>query len=234
MRRIKVASLLVLLLVFSTSCKKEPSIEGLWLVKQVQVGKMAMTPVQRWTRFNADGTHTSGNGWLQHAYGNWKLDGKSLTVIDKNGIHSNINPFQVDIQENYMDWRRMENGEEVIVNFKRIEKIPQSDGNKLVGLWKLNKSTDDGNDITAMVNPDGKSMLQLGWDNRYVQHNMPKGKNYGVYKIHGHKNEIQLVNYGSESKFSFWNFTIENDQLILESTDKKSTMTFERINNYLN
>lgn len=233
MRIIKVASVLCLLILISISCKKEPTIEGLWLVEQVQVGKMAMTPVQKWTRFNADGTQTSGNGWLQHAYGTWKLEGNSLSVLDDNGIHSMTDPFTVDIQETYMDWRRMENGEEVIVNFKRIDKIPPSDGNKLVGLWKLKSSFDNGNDITAMVNPDGKSMLQLAWDNRYVQHNMPQGKKYGVYKIHGHKNEIQLVNYGNESKFSFWNFSFQGEELILESTDQTSKMIFERIHDYL-
>ena len=54
------------------SCEKENrnSIHGLWLVEKVEVGENSMTPVARWTKFNADRTQTSGNGWLQHSNGN--------------------------------------------------------------------------------------------------------------------------------------------------------------------
>ena len=102
-----------------------------------------------------------------------------------------------------------------------------------MGLWKLTKVFEDGNDITVVANPDGKSMLHLRWGNIYVQHNMPKGKQYGIYKIHDHRNEIQLVNYGESSQFSFWNFSIDNQKLKLISRDQKSEMEFERIHQFI-
>ena len=215
------------------SCKKEPSLEGMWQVEKVSMGNQEMTPIARWMNFESNGSQTSGNGWLQHSYGTWSVEGKKLFVKDDNGINSNTDPFEIDIREDSMTWTRTEEGQEVTVRLTRIDKIPASEGNQLIGLWKLLKSTDDGNDITVMVNPDGKSMLHLRWDNTYVRHNMPQGKKYGIYKIHGHKPEIQLVNYGSEPSFSFWSFSISDNKLTLTSTDKKSVMEFERILNYL-
>lgn len=215
------------------SCKQKTSLEGLWQVESVQVGPNSMTPIARWVRFEADGKQTSGNGWFQHSYGTWSLKDNVLSVVDKNGVSDITDPFSINIVEDTMTWKRIEEGQEVTVSLKRIEKLPQSDGNKLIGLWKLLKSTNDGNDITAVVNPEGKSMLHLRWDNTYVQHNMPKGKQYGVYRIHSHKPEIQLVNYGNTPQFSFTSFVVDDDKLTLTSTDQKAIMTFERINDYI-
>lgn len=234
MKRISCFLIVVLILFVLQSCKKEKGIEGLWVVDQVTVANKSMTPIAKWTRFNSDGTQVSGNGWLQHSWGTWQLNKDSLSVIDVNGIQDQTGPFQIEILESEMNWRRIENGEEVRVSFKRVDEIPQSDRTKLFGLWKLISAYDQGNDISAIVNPDGKAMLQLSWDQMYIQHNLPKGKNYGIYRIHAHKPEIQLVNYGSESSFSFWNFTLNADQLKLISSDEKSEMNFERIHKYLN
>jgi hypothetical protein len=229
---IKVIALVCLIISF-IGCQKSTSVEGLWLVEKVTFGEESMTPIARWMRFNSDQTQTSGNGWLRHSYGTWSLENNQLSVEDTNGIQSNTDPFSVEIQENTMTWTRNEGGQEVKVSLKRIEDLPPSEGNKLIGLWKLTSSVEDGNDMTAVVNPSGKSMLHLRWDNTYVRHNMPQGKKYGIYKIHGHKPEIQLVNYGNEPQFSFWVFSFDEDKLTLTSTDNKSVMTFERIAQYL-
>ena len=153
--------LFVLLITLVSSCenqKKETGIVGLWLVEKVQVGENSMTPISKWTQFNADSTHTSGNGWLQHSYGNWSLKKNQLKVTDKDGIIDPAEPFTIEVKENKMTWKRNEEGQEITVFLKRIDKLPKSEGNKLIGLWKLTKATDDGNDITVMVNPDDKSI----------------------------------------------------------------------------
>ena len=234
MRTIK-PFILILITVFLLSCEKEDlkNINGLWLVEKVEVGENTMTPVARWTRFNKDGTQTSGNGWLQHSVGNWFLKDKLLTVKNTNGINDEYEPFSIEIEKDKMIWTREEEGQEVSVFLKRIDEIPASEGNKLIGLWKLTKVLEDGNDITVVANPDGKSMLHLRWGNVYVQHNMPKGRQYGIYKIHDHKPEIQLVNYGESSRFSFWNFSIDDQKLKLISRDQKSEMEFERIHQFI-
>jgi hypothetical protein len=226
----------LLLTLFLTTCqteKEKNTLEGLWLVESVEVGERSQTPIARWTCFNIDGTQTSGNGWFQHSIGTWILKNNQLSVKSDNGIEDKAEAFTISLENDKMTWKRNEEGQEVTVHLKRINTLPASEGNKLLGLWKLTKSTDDGNDITVMSNPDSKAMLHLRWDNMYVQHNMPKGKQYGIYKIHGHKPEIQLVNYGDSPQFSFWKFSISDKKLTLISTDSTSVMEFERIHQFI-
>ena len=227
--------LLSLFAILILSCEKQESsgIEGLWLVEKVQAGENSMTPIARWVKFLPDNTQTSGNGWLQHSSGTWSLEGDQLEVVDTNGIRDTFGALTITLSDSTMQWKRVEEGQEVTISLKRIDKIPQSEGNKLIGLWKLIQATDQGNDITAIVNPDNRSMLQLRWDNMYVQHNMPTGKVYGTYRVHSHKQEIQLVNYGNPSQFSFWNFSLKDKKLKLISTDQKSEMVFERIHQFI-
>jgi hypothetical protein len=232
-RTIKFSLLFFFFSLLFYSCQKGHELVGMWQVEKVQMAENEMTPIARWMQFNEDGSQTNGNGWLQHSYGTWNLTNNQLIVIDQNGINENSDPFSIEVHGEQMIWKRVEDGQEVVVTLKRIQKMPQSGGNRVKGLWKLTKATDDGNDITAMINSNQKAMLHLRWDNTYVQHHMPQGKKYGVYKIHGHKPEIQLVNYGNESKFSFWTFSFEGSKLILVSTDQKSVMEFERIEQYL-
>ena len=237
MKRIKQVLCFIAFVALLFGCHNEQAknsrIHGLWEVEKVVVGEDSMTPVSRWTRFNSDGTQTSGNGWFQHLIGAWSIKEDLLTIRSSNGVIDEAEPFKLKFTNDKMTWKREEDGQEVTVHLKRIEEIPTSDGNKLLGLWKLIKSTSDGSDITVMSNPDSKAMLHLRWDNMYVQHNMPKGKQYGIYKIHGHKPEIQLVNYGESPQFSFWKFTIFKDKLTLTSTDGQSVMEFERIYQFL-
>ena len=226
----------LLLTLFLTACqigKEKNTLEGLWLVESVEVGERSQTPIARWTRFNADGTQTSGNGWFQHSIGTWTLKDNKLSVKSDNGIEDQAEAFTISLENDKMTWKRNEEGQEVTVHLKRINVLPASEGNKLLGLWKLTKSTDSGNDITVMSNPDSKAMLHLRWDNMYVQHNLSKGKQYGIYKIHGHKPEIQLVNYGDSPQFSYWKFSILNEKLTLTSTDSTSVMEFERIHQFI-
>lgn len=226
-------SIATLLLLWSCQTQKTSSIEGLWLVEKVQVGEDSMTPIARWVKFSQDHTQTSGNGWLQHSSGTWSLEGDQLEVVDTNGIKDTDGALTLTLNGDTMQWKRVEGDQNVTISLKKVDKIPQSEGNKLIGLWKLTQASDNGNDITAIVNPDHKAMMHLRWDNMYVQHNMPQGKVYGIYRIHAHKPEIQLVNYGNPSQFSFWNFTLEGQKLKLISTDQKSEMIFERIHQFI-
>ena len=226
---------LLLLIAFITACeeKENNGIVGLWMVEKVQVGKESMTPVARWTRFEAGGTQTSGNGWLQHSKGVWSLTNGKLNIVNENGIDDSYEDFSIQMDKSTMKWTRLEEGQEVTIYLERIDELPQSDGNRLIGLWKLMTTSDDGNNTTAIVNPNMNAMMHFRWDNTYVQYNMPKGKQYGIYKVHGHKSEIQLVEYGDFSQFGFWNFTFVNNRLVMTSTDNKKIAEFERIHQFL-
>jgi hypothetical protein len=208
--------------------EKSTSIEGLWQVEKVQMGSQEMTPVAKWTRFNSNHTQVSGNGWLQHSVGNWKLQGNQLSVQNNNGVSDDFEPFKISIEGEKMAWKRKEEKDTVQVFLKRIKELPSSEGNQLLGLWKLVAFSENGKDALSKINAPERAMIHFRWDNVYVQHNMPRGKRLGVYKIHGHKPEIQMINYGKGNSFDFWKFDISKDTLIMTSTDKTTQIKFKR------
>lgn len=219
--------------VFFYSCvhdeKSTSKIDGLWEVKKVKIGDQEMTPVARWMRFNADSTQTSGNGWLQHSIGSWSLNDKNqLTVHNSNGLADNYEPFSIVLKEDNMIWSREEEGQNVQVFLKRIVKIPASDGNKLMGLWKLENIKPTKDEIQPKL-----KTIYISWDNRFIKQFVSGKKEYGIYKIHGHKPELQMVNYGEKPEFEFYNFTMDGNKLILKSTDNKKEFNFSRIHQFL-
>lgn len=231
-------TLAVIVSVMLSSCekniKKENTIIGLWKVEKVKVGKNEMTPIARWMQFNTDSTQTSGNGWLKHSFGTWSLNTKNqLRVKNVNGLLDEAAPFQVDVKEEKMIWTRKEEGQNVQVYLKRVDKKPTSPGNKIMGLWKLDSYIDSDIDVTNKVNPKNNQTLYLSWDNVFREHNLLEGRRVGVYKIHGHKPELQMVNYGETSQFSFWNFSLKKDKLTLTSRDNKIVKTYHRIYKFL-
>lgn len=232
----KITKLLLCLssvLILSCEQKETSSIEGLWLVEKVTAGKNSMTPLGRWVKFNSDSTQVSGNGWLQHSEGTWSLKQQELAIVNTNGIKDEFLPFKITYSDNAMQWVREEEGEEVVVSLKRINELPKTSGNQILGLWKLTSATEEGKDISATLNPDNKATFFFRWDQMYVAHHMPSGTKSGVYKIHGHQPEIQLVNYGNPSRFTFWSYKVTDTTLEMVSTDKKSTLKFKRIYQFI-
>lgn len=210
------------------------SIEGLWLVEKVNVGKDEMTPIARWMQFNIDSTQVSGNGWLKHSFGSWSLNDKNqLKINNLNGLSDDSEPFLINLEKDKMIWRRIEENQKVQVFLKRINKLPTSSGNNLMGLWKLESYKKDEKDITNKENPKNNQTLYLSWDNVYREHNLLSGRKVGVYKIHGHKPELQMVNYGKNPQFNFWNFSLIKNKLILISRDNKTIKTYRRIYKFL-
>ena len=232
-------NLLVLAFVFLfTSCnnklEEKVKIDGLWLVTKVKMGENEMTPVAKWFRFNSDSTQTSGNGWLQHSFGKWSfnLNTNKLSAINENGVTDTAEPFTVRFENQNMIWSRTEEGQSVQVFLEKTNKIPASEGNRLIGLWKINSFSIDDKNVDSVINPSKKAALHLRWDNTYVFYNFPEGKKYGVYKIHGHKPELQMVNYGDNSKFNFYKFSLDKNKLELISTSGNNKITLTRIHQF--
>ena len=238
MNNLKIGVLLLMLL-FIFFCKQkqvknEDTIYGLWVVKKVKMGNNEMTPIARWMRFNKDSTQTSGNGWLQHSEGSWVLNEiNQLSVKNTNGLIDKSGPFNIKFENGSMIWNRTEDGENVSVILERAEIIPKSEGNRLMGLWKIETISINDKSVTSTLNPDDKATLFLRWDNTYVFENYPQGKTYGIYKVHAHKPEIQMVNYGDKPQFQFYQFSIDKNNLILKSTDQKTKLELKRIYQFL-
>lgn len=230
--------LLVLSFIIFFSCeniKEKNSMNGLWIVKKVKMGEKEMTPIKRWMKFNKDSTQTSGNGWLQHSIGSWsyKKQAKLLVIKNDNGIVDNAEPFKVKLEKNNMIWLRKEDGNDVSVFLERINKIPASEANKLLGLWKFDSILYDDKEVSDSINPNKKAMLFLRWDNTYELHNYPKGKKYGIFKTHGHRLQLDMVNYSQKPKYQFYGFSINGNKLVLKSTNSNKELKLTRIHQFL-
>ena len=238
MRNLLVLAFVLLFTSCNNTLEEKVKIDGLWLVTKVKMGENEMTPVAKWFRFNSDSTQTSGNGWLQHSFGKWSFNSNTnkLSTTNDNGVTDTAEPFTVRFENQNMIWSRTEEGENVQVFMKRTDKIPTSEGNKLMGLWKLDtikfKTHQDDYKSFKKIIPFSKASLFLRWDNTYVKQISKQEKEYGIYKIHGHKAEIQMVNYGKNPKFTFYRFSITKERLTLENTEGNEELVYQRIHQF--
>ena len=83
------------------------------------------------------------------------------------------------------------------------------------------------------VKINSKSTLFLKWDNTYVNQKLPKTKEYGVYKVHGHKFELQMVNYGEVPGFKFYKFIVNKNKLTLISVKEDEELQYSRVYQFL-
>lgn len=229
----KITSLLVLIsfLCFGTTQAQSESIEGLWVVQLVKVGDQEMTPNARWIILNKDHSQASGNGWLQHSVGSWQLDKETsqLNIVTTNGIDDEFGPFTVEVQGNEMTWNRNEGGQAVNIYWERRDELPQTHGDELKGLWGLESSIGNGPYFDESKEEKPRDYIFFRWDGRFE---IRTGKDHihGVFNVHGHKVEVELIPYGSPMKRDFWEFAID-DQILtmtLLNSDSKVTRTFKR------
>ena len=232
----KITFLFSLMIMFTFfSCEKKPTIEGLWVVKSVVVGEEEMTPNARWTRFNSDQTQESGNGRFQHSYGTWKLNLESneLSIKNFNGLDDLNEPFVTSISQNEMIWERTEEGQNIKITLERSSKLPETYGDKLLGLWKLEKAISNGNYFEETDKKESNDYIFFRWDKRFVIES-EKGRINGVYNVHGHKSEVELIPYGDQVQRDFWEIQFEENQITLKllNTEKTVTRKFSRIHQF--
>ncbi|MFK7904384.1 MAG: hypothetical protein AB8B69_04625 [Chitinophagales bacterium] len=235
MNKIHVLSLLVMFVFIS--CEDKPAIEGiegLWIVKSVIVGEEEKTPNARWTRFNPDLTQESGNGWLQHSFGTWKLNPKTneLFMVNSNGLDDD-EPFVATINQNQMTWNRIEEGQNVTVSLVRASRLPSTFGDELIGLWKLEEAIGNGKYFEENNNTESGEYIFFRWDKKFSI-GSKKGRVSGVYNVHGHKPEVELIPYGEEVKRDFWKIQFDENDITLKllNTDSIITRKFQRIHEF--
>ncbi len=225
--------MLILLTTLFYGCSEKENIEGLWVVKNVQVGDKKMTPNARWTKFNNDFTQQTGNGWFQHSNGTWDFNKNSreLLIKNTNGLIDQNEPFKVSFDNNKMIWKRIEEGQNVVVTLEKTNELPKTYGDHLLGLWKLENSK--GNGVFFDESVENNEYLFLRWDKKFLI-NSSNGKINGVYNVHGHKPEIELIPYNSKIKRSFWKVDYNNEQISLKllNSDSLVTKSFVRIHEF--
>ncbi|MBW1299027.1 hypothetical protein [Aquimarina litoralis] len=223
----------LLFIILLCSCKNQTTIEGLWVVSTVKIGEEEMTPNARWTRLNSDFTQETGNGRFQHSYGTWKLNSASneLSIYNDNGLDDLNDPFKISLNDNEMIWERREEGQDVRVTMTRASKLPETYGDRILGLWSLENVTGIGNYFQQSDKTN--SYIFFRWDKRFVIQS-EKGRIQGVYNVHGHKPEVELIPYGDQLERDFWEIQFEDNYITLKrlNSDKTVTRRFKRIHQF--
>lgn len=231
--------LLIGIVIFS-ACQQETKsspLNGLWEVSSVRMGDQEMTPQGRWVEFLENGKHNSGNGWVKHSEGKYQYDSAANTISMGNsfGIEDEFGPFSVSFKGDQMIWTREEDGNEVLVTLKPIQKLPTTGMDLLQGLWKLEKVSYDGIDLSRDNNPEGNRYLNLRWDKVFVDQGGPDGRLRGPYRIHAHMPEIEFVYYGETPHIDTYTYKVNENNLVLTNDENGSLeMTYKRIHAFPN
>ena len=213
-----------------TACNPQQNqpMVGLWQITKVTIDGKENTPDGKWMRFNADSTQESGNGWQQHSFGRWKLDSETseLFLHQANGWRDGFENFNVEISKDGMTWKRNEDGHLVVVRMSKIIKLPTRQADELYGIWKLNSTKMNDISMKAVEN----TTIFFKWDKMFIAQD-ESNRSYGLFKTAAHENKLELVYYNDECTREFWNFSVSNNILKLETenSEQKTIQTYERI-----
>ncbi len=189
-----------------TACGSTAPLTGLWQIDRVTVGEEEMTPTGRWIRFGADGTEASGNGWIQHTVGTYRLSDQkdSLTLESRYGLADTEEPFLLLLEGAQMEWRRKEAGQVVTVALSRTETLPTAPANLLWGAWQ--SVTDDRYHF-------------FRWDNTVVTGGGEPDRLFGLFKTGAHANTLEVVYYETPDviRYSFA-FTNDDEMTLTSAT----------------
>jgi len=212
-------------------------IEGLWVVNKVQVGDQEMTPVAKWVKLEADGTQFSGNGWLQHTTGDWKLNTytSELSFISNPGPADEFGAFKIQYDDQKMTWEREEEGQKVVVTLKRAAELPQSPADQIQGLWDLEKVIQKEQDITNNYDPNNKAYLFIRWDRLYIERTAEATRNTGFWYIDLHHPELQLISHNKSKEYKKWRISFDDSKMTwvgLDEDNKDLILIYSRINTF--
>lgn len=183
------------------------SFVGLWEVSEVNVGNLKMTPSAKWVRINDDLSFDSGNGWTKNSEGQVHFSKKDRLIrpIATTGIEDPFGPFELTIEDQEMTWRRNEEGNEVTVNYRRIDKLPMGPADKVQGLWKAIEE-----DKLIFIRPD----------RRYRVFNEDGSEDVGVWHMDGHRPLLSLLNSIQEKEDLVYEVKFEKSNLLLKKAGR--------------
>ena len=232
------AAVLLAVIFFSFSVKK-PEVAGLWEITEVKAGDEIVTPVAKWTKINEDGSFQNGNGWQQNSTGLW--------TYDKNNRHFQFKPvhgigfedeegiYKVSFKDGKMTWEGEEEGEKIVVSLERIDKLPMSPGDQLMGLWDLTRVIKDGKDSTAGYDPDNQHYLHIRWDKIFAERTPQGERSMGYWFIRGHAPEITLWSFNKQRDHEQWRISFNGPELTMagiSETNKGQELRYTKINKF--
>jgi hypothetical protein len=211
-------SFLIILSIVSVSVKAQ-SVIGLWEIKEVTMGDQAMTPVAKWTQIEADGTYSSGNGWLQNSEGNWTFDKETNQFLpnETNGLKDPFGAFTVSFKgTDKMEWTREEEGMRVKVALARTDQKPKAPADKLVGLWDLIEARKGEESTIKRLDPNDQHFIFFRWDRIYRERTPAGERTSGYWHINGHRPEITLLSHQDGKVPESWRISVDANRLQME------------------
>jgi hypothetical protein len=201
------------------------------------VGKEIKTPVAKWTKLHKNGSYQSGNGGIQNSEGTWSFDKKDKFFLpaETNGIKEPYGGFKVTFVKDRMLWQREEDGDVVIVKWERIEKLPKSPADLLVGLWDLKEITKNGTSEKSTFDPNDTHYIFIRWDRIYVERTPLGDRASGYWHINAHRPEITLISHGQGKTTESWKIDVTDKELKMEGisdSNKGTKIVYERIHEF--
>lgn len=230
---LRVISIFLFISIISLSCSNK--LIGTWQVDRVLAHTDEVTPQARWVKFEKKNYQESGNGWQKHSYGSYTFKKHILTVLNDNGPEDEFEPFTVKIKKKTMEWERREDGRRIKVMLSKIEEIPMSNRDKLIGIWDLERVVEGQKEMLKEYDPNYNRYVYISWDNVFTIRNTPTGAHRGFYRVHSHRNEIEVFYTSDENKREVWQYELKDDKLILSSTNKEPQVIkeYKRVNKFL-
>ncbi len=205
----------------------DSKIVGLWEVNKVTVGEETLTPTAKWFLFLADGTLSSGNGWVQSMLGSYNYDQDTKELLQANqGVTDEYGPFKVSIEGDKMTWKRTEDGMPLKVNLSKVAKKPLAPWDKIQNRWVVDKAEglhpETGKLISQYVmDPDVYFFM---WDRAYRKFDKTgRTIERGVWHIGGHSNQVWIIN-NADNVRTRWTLELLDDQMIWTKKSEKETL----------
>ncbi len=228
---------IAIFLLFICSITHAQKLPGLWIVEDVRIGDETMTPVAKWFRYNSDGTYVGGNGFLQNDEGTWMLDKDEQQFSPKSsyGLVDPFGPFKISQSNGKMTWEREEEGMNVVVTLSRIDELPKSPADWLVGMWGLQVAEKKGTDNLDIIDPDRQIYFFIRWDRMVIQRNAKGERKTGYWHIHGHKPEVTFLPHDDQLPAETWRVEAGSESLVMtgiSETNRDQVLKFGRLRDF--
>lgn len=202
-------------------------IVGLWEVTEVTVGADRLAPTAKWFEFLADGTLSSGNGWVQNYFGSFNYDEDTQELLQASqGVVDEYGAFKVNIEGTSMIWQRSEDGQPVKVTLIKTDKKPLAPWDLLVGRWSIDKA--EGVDPETGVVKSEYSMrpgaYSFRWDREYQKFDENNQQiETGIWQIGAHAPVITIISNDGKPSIK-WEIEFIDDQMIWTQKGGAETM----------
>jgi hypothetical protein len=210
-------------------------VTGLWKLSSAEFGSGKTTPVDKWIRINPNGTFQSGDGWRETAEGRWCYNEKTgeFFPIMNDGTTDVYQPVIVSFEDSSMVWQSIEGISRGTIAWTRLDNLPLSPAEMIIGSWDLTSAQNNGDDVLAYYDPDNKYYIFIKKDGNYIEQTATGEQRSGLWHMKSDKSELAMIAQDNPSER--WSVEVSGNSLkLLGLSDKNKMMIlgFTRINKF--